>query len=245
MLSPAERLILGRSFVYSRGCTLRVKICGVTSVENALAAAQAGADAIGLNFVGGPRQIGPERAIEILQALPPLITPVALVRLEQGRLPDDLLELLGEFWVSHVQVYGEVTSGSLAVMAQDGFKPMPVIPVRDEHFADTTNEWLARCAARPPVALVLDAYDPERLGGTGKAFRWDWLEAARQAGRLAGWPPIILAGGLNPENVVDAVRAVRPYGVDVSSGVEVPGRPGVKDSEKMRLFVRRAKCEAD
>jgi phosphoribosylanthranilate isomerase len=214
-------------------------------VDSALAATQAGADAIGLNFVGGPRQIEPEKACEILQALPPFVTPVALVRLEQGRVPDDLLEFLGQYWVSCIQIYGEVTSGSLAVLAQDGFKVMPVVCVRDEDFADPVNVLLSRVAGRAPAAIVLDAYDPERLGGTGKAFQWEWVQRAETAGKMAGWPPVILAGGLTPENVADAVRAVRPYGVDVSSGVEVPDRPGIKDEEKMRLFIRRAKCEAD
>lgn len=224
---------------------MRIKICGVTSVDGALAAARAGADAIGLNFVGGPRQIEREQAAEILQVLPPLVTPVALVRLDRGLVPDDLLELLGQFWVSTVQIYGEITSGSLALLAQDGFKAMPVISVRNEGFADCVNELLSRSAARPPAAIVLDAYDPERLGGTGRAFQWDWLQAAEAAGKLAGWPPIVLAGGLTPDNVAEAVRTVRPYGVDVSSGVEAPGNPGGKDPEKMRLFVRRARCEGD
>ncbi|HON67147.1 MAG TPA: phosphoribosylanthranilate isomerase [Phycisphaerae bacterium] len=223
---------------------MRVKICGVTSVESALAAARAGADAIGLNFVSGPRRIEPELAGDILQAIPPFVTPVALVRLEMGRLPDDLLEFLGQCWVSHIQVYGEVSSGSLALLTQDGFKPMPVVPVRDEQFADEVNNWLSAMGGRLPYAIVLDTHHPDQLGGTGQSFEWNWLRQAAEAGKLAGWPPIILAGGLNPDNVVEAITTARPYGVDVSSGVEVPGRPGVKDFEKMQQFVRRAKCES-
>lgn len=224
---------------------MRVKICGITNVGGAFAAAQAGADAIGLNFVGGPRQIDAQTASEILQGMPPFVTPVALVRLEQGGVPDDLLELLGQYWVSCIQVYGEVTSASLAVLARDGFQVMPVVSIRDENFADPVNAMLSQAAGPAPAAIVLDAYDPERLGGTGKPFQWEWVQQAQSAGRMAGWPPVILAGGLTPDNVADAVRTVRPYGVDVSSGVEVPGRPGIKDEEKMRQFVRRAWCEAD
>lgn len=223
---------------------MRVKVCGVTDIDSALVAAQAGADAIGLNFVGGPRQIEPDQACQILQAIPPLVTPVALVRLDHGRVPDDLLEFLGQFWISHVQVYGEITSGSLAMLAQDGFRAMPVVSVRDANFADGVNGWLSRMGGRSPAAIVLDAFDPDRLGGTGKAFQWDWVREAAAAGKLAGWPPIILAGGLTPDNVVEAIRTVNPYGVDVSSGVELPGRPGLKDVEKTGLFVRRAKCES-
>ncbi|MBI4581116.1 MAG: phosphoribosylanthranilate isomerase [Planctomycetes bacterium] len=221
---------------------MRIKICGITDVRNALAAAEAGADAIGLNFVGGPRQIDLERAAEILRALPPLLAPVALVRLEQGMVPDDLLEFLGQFWVSHVQVYGDVTAGSLVVLAQDGFQAMPVVPVRDERFAGGVNDWLSRMGGRRPAAIVLDAYDPDRLGGTGRTFQWDWVAEAAAAGAMADWPPIILAGGLTPENVAEAIRKVHPYGVDVSSSVEFEGRAGAKDPIRMRLFVDKARA---
>ncbi len=140
-----------------------------------------------LNFVGGPRPTRPDRAREILSALPPLVTPVALVRLDHGRIADEMLELLGEFWVSHIQVYGEVTAGSLAVLAQDGFKAMPVVAVRDAGFTDAVDEWLSRMGGRTPAAVVLDAYDPQRQGGTGKPFEWQWLEEAdrREARPLA------------------------------------------------------------
>jgi len=107
-----------------------VKICGITTVADAAAAVDAGADAIGLNFIGGPRQIEYDRAADILASLPPAITPVALARLERSRISDPLVEFLAQFWVSHVQVYGEVTSGSLALLAQDGFRPIPVLGVR-------------------------------------------------------------------------------------------------------------------
>lgn len=207
-------------------------------------AAQAGADALGLNFVGGPRQIDPDQAAAILSALPAFVMPVALVRLERGRVPDELIEVLGQFWVSHVQLYGEISSGSLAMLANEGFRTLPVVSVRDEQFADTVNEWLSRMGGHKPAAVVLDAYDPERLGGTGKAFRWQWVTAAAAAGRLADWPPIILAGGLNPENVAEAVAAVRPYGVDVSSGVEIDGSPGRKDIRKVHAFVQNARVAA-
>lgn len=227
---------------YIKGRSLRVKICGITSLSAARAAYDAGADAIGLNFVGGPRRISPEQAADILAEMPPFVTPVGLVRLESGRLTDELIELLGQFWVSHVQVYGDVAPGSLALLAQDGFRAMPVVPVRDESFADGVNALLSRMGGRLPTAIVLDAYDPSREGGTGKAFRWEWVARAAEAGKLAGWPPLVLAGGLNPQNVAEAVREVRPYAVDVSSGVEVDGEPGVKDPQKMRLFVRNARA---
>lgn len=221
---------------------MRVKICGITTVDNALAAARAGADAIGLNFVGGPRQITLEQASEIVEALPALVVPVALVRLERGRLSDETLEFLGQHWISYVQIYGDISAAILDGLTRYGLKPMPVVSVRDAEFADPVNCWLTEMEGPSPAAVVLDAYDPEHLGGTGKAFQWQWVQEAASAGKLQRWPPIILAGGLTPENVAKAIHAVRPYGVDVSSGVEVSGCPGAKDDQKMQLFVREAKC---
>lgn len=222
----------------SPGGIVRVKICGITSVADAQAATLTGADAIGLNFIGGPRQIEPARAAEILQSLPPMVTPVALVRLERGHLPDELIELLGQYWVTHVQLYGEVSPGSLALLAQDGFRPIPVVPVKDPDFANADHPWRSAEASVRPSAVVLDAYDPQRLGGTGRCVPWEWVESAQADGRLSDWPPLVLAGGLQSQNVAEAVRRVRPYAVDVSSGVELEGMPGRKDAALMQAFVR-------
>jgi phosphoribosylanthranilate isomerase len=93
---------------------------------------------------------------------------------------------------------------------------------------------------KKPSAYVLDTASPEKLGGTGQTFNWNWIAEARAAGELEGLPPIILAGGLTPENVAEAIRIARPYAVDVSSGVEVPGKPGIKDPVKMRDFIQAA-----
>jgi len=223
---------------------LRVKICGITSTEDATAAAQAGADAIGLNLVGGRRQLELSQAREILASLPPMLTAVVLVRLENGRVPDEILELLGEFWVSHLQLYGQVSAESLDILLQDGFRPMPVVAVKDASFAQQARRSVAHglgSITHRPAAVVLDTFDAAKEGGTGKVFRWEWVTAARQAGELTDWPPTILAGGLNPDNVVEAIRAVQPYAVDVSSGVEVANVAGKKDADKMRAFVHNAK----
>jgi phosphoribosylanthranilate isomerase len=171
-----------------------------------------------------------------------MVTPVALVRLQGGAVPDELLELLGQFWVSHIQVYGDFESRKLAILRRDGFRPIPVVSVRDGGFADQAAFWWAKGGEPSAAAVVLDAYDPGRDGGTGSRFRWEWVSAARQAGRLEGWPPIILAGGLRPENVTEAIRVARPYAVDVSSGVEIEGPPGRKDPSRMRAFVRAARA---
>jgi phosphoribosylanthranilate isomerase len=92
---------------------------------------------------------------------------------------------------------------------------------------------------------VVDTYDPAKAGGTGTPFPWDWVAAARDGGARAGWPPIILAGGLRPENVAEAIREVRPYGVDVSSGVELAGTPGRKDVHQVKAFISHARRAFD
>ncbi len=220
---------------------MRVKICGITCPEDLRAAAEAGADAVGFNFVGGPRCLDPVRAADLLAALPPLVTPVALVRLEEGRVPDALLELLGEFWVSHVQLYGDLTPAALAALARDGLKPIPAIAVREARILRDAGSLVGPESGFTPAAVVLDAWAPGREGGTGRTLAWPMIAAEQAAGHMRGWPPIILAGGLTPENVAEAVRQVRPWAVDVSSGVERADAPGRKDPARMDAFVRQAR----
>jgi phosphoribosylanthranilate isomerase len=237
------------------GAGLRVKICGITNVVDGLAAAEAGADAIGLNFVGGPRRIEPAVARDILRALPAMVMPVALVRVGPAGLSPELLELFAAYRVSHLQVYGwdqadetsvpqGATDGGLAGLIAAGFRVMPALTVKDMAFAERLAAWGAAPAERQPCAVVLDAYDPAREGGTGRRFEWEWVVRAREGGRVA-WPPIFLAGGLHPGNVGRAIGVVRPYGVDVSSGVEIDGVPGRKDRAKMMAFVRNARAAAN
>ena len=223
---------------------MRVKICGITRLEDALNAAEAGADAIGLNFVAGPRRIDVATAARILDGLPPFATPVALVRLdESGRMPPEVAELLVSRRVAHVQLYGSVTGQAVAQLGEEGFtKPLLVARVQDRDFAASVTATISACGDRRPAAIVLDAYDPSRLGGTGQAFCWPWVMQARDAGELDAWPPVLLAGGLNPDNVAQAVAQARPWGVDVSSGVE--SAEGHKAMEKMIRFVETARAAA-
>jgi|SRR5579863_4622141 len=203
-----------------------VKICGVTSVADGLAAAEAGADAVGLMFYkGSPRHITLETAAEIARALPPFVVKVGVF---VNAPEDDVLHAISECGLNIAQFHGNespeycrqfpvMSLKAFRIRDRDSLKALPDY---------TTDAWL------------LDAFTPDALGGTGEKFNWDLAIEVQKMGR-----PIFLAGGLTPENVADAVRKVQPYGVDVSSGVE--SALGKKDHKKIRDFVRAAKAAAD
>ncbi|MDH1056164.1 phosphoribosylanthranilate isomerase [Aquipseudomonas alcaligenes] len=201
---------------------VRVKICGITRVEDALAAAAAGADAIGLVFYAkSPRAVDVEQARAILAALPPFVTTVGLfVDAERSELerilasvPLDLLQFHGDESVQQCEAFGRPYIKALRVKAGDD---------------------IAAQVARYPSAqgILLDAYVEGVPGGTGEAFDWSLIPQALSK-------PLILAGGLRPDNVAEAVSRVRPYAVDVSGGVEAS--KGVKDVEKVGAFIRAAR----
>ena len=201
---------------------VRVKICGITRVEDALAAAAAGADAIGLVFYAkSPRAVDIEQARAILAALPPFVTTVGLfVDAERSELerilasvPLDLLQFHGDESVQQCEAFGRPYIKALRVKAGDD---------------------IAAQVARYPSAqgILLDAYVEGVPGGTGEAFDWSLIPQTLSK-------PLILAGGLRPDNVAEAVSRVRPYAVDVSGGVEAS--KGVKDVEKVGAFIRAAR----
>lgn len=201
---------------------VRVKICGITRVEDALAAAKAGADAIGLVFYAkSPRAVDIEQAREILAVLPPFVTSVGLfVDAERSELerilasvPLDLLQFHGDESVQQCEAFGRPYIKALRVKAGDD---------------------IAAQVARYPSAqgILLDAYVEGVPGGTGEAFDWSLIPQTLSK-------PLILAGGLRPDNVAEAVSRVRPYAVDVSGGVEAS--KGVKDVEKVGAFIRAAR----
>jgi phosphoribosylanthranilate isomerase len=198
----------------------RIKICGITRVEDALAAAAAGADAIGLVFAESPRRVTAEQARAVCAALPPFVTTVGLfvdapearVREVLGQVPLDLLQFHGRETPEDCQRYGR-----------------PYIKaVRMDADVDLRAETRRFQAA---AGLLLDSFHPQKAGGTGESF--DWARVPRDLGK-----PVILAGGLTPENVALAIATVRPYAVDVSSGVE--REKGVKDAAKITAFIRNA-----
>jgi phosphoribosylanthranilate isomerase len=199
---------------------VRVKICGITRLEDALAALRAGADALGFNFwPRSKRYVEPQAANAIIRRLPPLVSTVG-VFVDPGF--DELLMAVGQSGVGAVQLHGDEPPEACALV------PLPVI--KGIRVKDRGS--LAALDRYEVAGFLLDA-DTAGYGGSGQTF--DWSIAAEAAARA----PVLLAGGLTPENVAEAVRAVRPWGVDVASGVEAA--PGVKDAEKMIRFVENAK----
>jgi phosphoribosylanthranilate isomerase len=198
--------------------SVKVKICGITSVADALGAAEAGADLIGLMFYErSPRYVTFARAAEIAKALPPFISRVGVFVNPDA---DTVMRAIGECGLSLLQFHGEEAP---AFCTQFGLMSMKAFRVRD---ADS----LLALPDYETDAYLLDAYSPDAHGGTGAKFNWELAVAAKQYGR-----PIFLAGGLTPENVAQAVKQVMPFGVDVSSGVE--SAPGKKDPAKVRAFI--------
>jgi len=206
--------------------SVKVKICGITSAADGLAAAGAGADLIGLMFYdGSPRHISLATAAEISRALPPFVQRVGVF---VNPDPERVLRAIGECNLSLLQFHGDETS---EFCTQFGLMSLKAVRIRDAASLD-------QLAGFQTDAFLLDAYSKGWLGGTGETFNWDLAIDAQKFGK-----PIFLAGGLTPENVGDAVRKVRPFAVDVSSGVE--SAPGNKEAAKVRAFIAavRAACE--
>jgi phosphoribosylanthranilate isomerase len=197
----------------------RVKICGITNLADALAAVAAGADVLGLNFYeGSPRHVSIKTAAEIANQLPPFVMRVGVF----VNAPEEfILRAIGECGLSLLQFHGDEPP---EFCAQFGLMTMKAFRIRDESS-------LAKLPTFSTDAYLLDAYSPEARGGTGEKFNWDLAIEAQKFGK-----PVFLAGGLTPGNVADAVRKVRPFGVDVASGVE--SAPGKKDAAKVRAFIQ-------
>ncbi len=201
----------------------KVKICGVTNVSDAVAAAEAGADMIGLNFYeGSPRHITVANAAEIARALPPFVLRVGVFVNPAEAL---VTRALGECGLSLLQFHGDETS---EFCTRFGLMSLKAFRLRD---ADS----LKPLARYQTDAFLLDAYSSSGLGGTGETFNWDLAVAARQFGK-----PIFLAGGLTPDNVAAAVQKVTPFAVDVSSGVE--SAPGKKNPARVRAFIQAVRA---
>ena len=205
---------------------VRVKICGITNRSDALRAVESGADALGFLFYpASPRYLAPERAREIIRRLPPLLTTVGVFVNETAPNVTAVREFCG---LDAVQLHGEETP--------EFCRSLPGKVIRAFRLRDRAAITAAR--AWETDAWLFDSYVPNRPGGTGARFNWDWLKQASPLPR-----PFLVAGGLTPQNVGECIRAVRPYAVDVSSGVE--DEPGKKNPEKLIRLIAAVRAVPD
>jgi len=211
---------------------VRVKIEGLRDVATAQAIAALGADAIGLVLAPSPRRVSIAQAAAIAQALPPWVSSVGVF--VNAPLPE-VNAAAADIGLDYVQLHGDETPEFASAVAARVIK---AFRIRDERWADEVSKWVGGYSGQNLRAVLLDAYDPAARGGTGRRFNWQWISDARAAGLLASLPPIILAGGLDPACVADAIKHVQPWGVDVASGVE--SAPGVKDMDKVKAFITAA-----
>jgi phosphoribosylanthranilate isomerase len=202
---------------------IKIKICGITNLEDAMAAAEDGADALGFIFYKkSPRYVEPSKAAEIVRQLPPFITPVAVFVNEREEKIRDIQFTTG---IKVLQFHGDERPEFCDRFATRVIK---AFQVKDK-------ESIKHMAHYHVGAFLLDSYKDGVRGGTGTIFDWHLAVVAKTFGR------VVLAGGLTPENVAEAVKLVQPYGVDVAGGVE--REKGLKDHAKLKKFiteVRRA-----
>jgi len=202
---------------------VKVKICGITNIDDAKAAVDAGADVIGfIFFKESPRYISPVKAKAIISAIPPFIVKIGVF---VDETPEYIQRTVSETGVNLIQLHGNETPEICRSLCN----VIKAFRVKSLDSLDPFNKYKDTVSA-----FLLDTYTPDILGGTGQIFNWDIAIEAKQFGR------IILAGGLTPDNVADAVKRVAPYAVDVNSGIE--SKKGKKDHKKMQLFIQRAKA---
>jgi len=204
---------------------LRIKICGITNLADARAAVEAGADALGFMFYDrSKRWVSGDVVAKIARQLPPFVLRVGVF---VDPLPEVVHETIVSCGLSALQLHGSESPEFCSQFA------LPVIKA----FRVADRSSLSQLARYSTSAWLLDSDTPGQLGGTGEKFDWSLASEATQLGR-----PVIVAGGLTPDNVAQAIRAARPHGVDVSSGVE--SAPGKKDAAKIAAFIRAARAAA-
>lgn len=212
---------------------MRIKICGLTNVADAVLAAELGADALGLNFYPpSKRFLAPATALAILRELPPFVTPVGLFVNQSCTAILDWLSAHQLDLLRTLQLHGDTLEPTPA----GAYRFIPAFAVRDRLSLQQIENYLHLCRQQGtlPTAILVDAAVPGEYGGTGQVAPWHLLADFRPG------VPLILAGGLTPDNVAEAIRLVRPHAVDVASGVE--SSPGRKDKEKMQRFISQARA---
>jgi len=206
---------------------IKIKICGITNLEDAKVAVEAEADALGFVFYGqSPRSIEPAVAKRIIAQLPPFVLPVG-VFVNHDR--ETIRNVYDECGLAFAQLHGDETPSFCESL---GRPVLRALRLRDRGSLLALAEYKGRMGVR---GFVVDAFSSEAYGGTGQTVDWS---LAREVAKVA---PILLAGGLTPNNIQEAVQQVQPYGVDVSSGVEQS--PGKKDHEKIRAFTQAVRLE--
>ncbi len=202
---------------------VKVKICGITNLDDAMAAADFGADALGFVFFKkSPRDISPANAKKIIKRLPPFISTAGVFVNENKNTIEKVVLQSG---IDIIQLHGEEPPVACRFLEHLAIKAIRVKSIDNLKIISKYKDKVS--------AFLLDTYTPEVFGGTGQVFNWDIAVEAKKFGR------VILAGGLTPENIEKAIIWVHPYAVDVSSGIEA--EKGKKDHKKMRLFIERAK----
>jgi len=205
----------------------RIKICGLTRKQDALLAAELGADAVGFVFApGSKRKADPEAVAEIIAELPPFVTTVGVF---QNQPIEEVRKIARDCALDAVQLHGDEDFSYLNALGDLGTKTYRAFALscredlsKIRHFSDP-----------PPRAFLLDACSGGQTGGTGKTFDWNWAVEAKKFGK------VILAGGLGPDNVAQAIKAVRPWCVDSASGTEKA--PGIKDQKLLQSFISAVK----
>jgi phosphoribosylanthranilate isomerase len=201
----------------------KAKVCGITNLEDARVAADAGADAIGLVLAESPRQVDLDQARQIAATLPEGLLRVGVFVNEE---PEEIRRIANEVGLDYVQLHGDESPQTVTDLRSVGLKTIKALRVRDAASLEAMEDYESDL-------FLLDAYSKKARGGTGEQFDWELAKA------LTGYANILVSGGLTPENVRAAVEFFEPYGVDASSSLE--DAPGKKNGERVRRFVSAAK----